>query len=98
MVFVGGVGMALVYDEKLVVFIVSILLIIEIYIQNYVQICATTKQISYANLPGTVAESVEHGSRVRRLWVRTHGRDKPMTYKIDACRFLPRFSAFYWNV
>ena len=28
-----------------------------------------------------------------RLWVRTHGRVKPMTYKIDICHFLARCSA-----
>ena len=33
------------------------------------------------------------GLACRRSWVRTHGRVKPMTYKMDTCHFLARCSA-----
>ena len=43
--------------------------------------------------PGAVAESVEHWSRVWKIMGSNPGWVKPMTYKIDTCRFLARCSA-----
>ena len=44
----------------------------------------------YITTPGAVAESVEHWSRLREIVGSNTGRVKPMTYKIDTCRFLAR--------
>ena len=36
---------------------------------------------------------VEHWCRMREIVGLNHGRVKPMTYKVDTCRFLARCSA-----
>ena len=45
------------------------------------------------NILAAVAESGEHWSRVREIVGSNPGQVKPMTYKIDTCRFLARCSA-----
>ena len=50
-------------------------------------------QSFYPFLPIAVAESVERGPRIREMGRFVPGRVKPMTYKINACRFLAWLSA-----
>ena len=52
----------------------------------------TTSTFSFI-LSDAMAESVEHWSLVREIAGSNPGRVKPMTYKIDTCRFLARCSA-----
>ena len=39
-------------------------------------------------VPGMVAESIESGPRVQEIRSLVPSQVKPMTYQIDACRFL----------
>ena len=43
--------------------------------------------------PGSVAESVEHGSLMWEFVSSNRGRVKPMTYKLDTYRYQARCSA-----
>ena len=61
--------------------------------QNNDDISVLLKKGNTPLRPGAVAESVEHWSRVWKIMGSNPGRVKPMTYKIDTCRFLTRCSA-----
>ena len=64
------------------------------YIKLYISIAAYIIFKVIILQPGTVAESVEHWSRMWEIvGFQTYSRVKSMTYKIDTCPFLTNCSA-----